>query len=238
MFYFFSKTLSYLLMPAGWLMAVLLFALLTKKTTRRRVAVGVALGIFWLFGNTFLVNELALAWEYPPAPVPTDSSARFAVVLTGGMTNGETAVPDSRFLLEREADRAGQALYLYKQGAVAYILISGGNGDLPFNRSVISDENEVTTRFLRTAGVRVGDILYENKSRNTYENAVFTARFLRERANSNRCVLVTSAWHMRRAVGCFQKAGVVVLPFPGSFRSHPRTFVPGRMAFAQRPGIF
>jgi len=238
MFYFFSKTLSVFITPAGWLVATLLFALFTKKPARRRVAVGVALAIFWMFGNTFLVNELALAWEYPPTSVPTDSSARIAVVLTGGMTNGETAVPDSRFLLDREADRAGQALYLYKQGAVEYILISGGNGDLPFNRSVVQDENEATTRFLRTAGVRAGEILYENKSRNTYENAVFTARFLRERANTNRCVLVTSAWHMRRAVGCFQKAGVIVTPFPGSFRSHPRTFVPGEWLLPNAQAFF
>lgn len=238
MFYFFSKTLSYLITPAGWLVAVLLFALFTKKAMRRRIAVGVALSIFWLFGNTFLVNELALAWEYPPAPVPADSTARFAVVLTGGMTNGETAVPDTRFLLDREADRAGQALYLYKQGAVEYILISGGNGDLPFSRNVISDENEITTRFFRTAGVPVGYVLHESKSRNTYENAMFTARFLRERANTNRCVLVTSAWHMRRAVGCFQKAGVVVTPFPGSFRSHPRTLTPGEWLLPNAQAFF
>ena len=227
MFYFFSKTLSYFITPAGWLVAALLLALFTKKTRRRRAAVGVALMIFWLFGNTFLVNELALAWEYSPAPVPPDSVARIAVVLTGGMTNGETVVPDSRFLLDREADRAGQALYLYKQGTVQYILISGGNGDLPFQRNVISDENEATTRFFQAAGVRAGEVLHENKSRNTRENALFTAQFLRERANTKRCVLITSAWHMRRAVGCFQKAGVIVTPFPGGFRSHPRTFAPG-----------
>lgn len=227
MFYFFSKTLSYFITPAGWLVAALLLALFTKKPARRRWGLGLALGIFWLFGNPFLINELVLAWEYPPAPVPTDSSARIAVVLTGGMTNGEVPVPDSRFLLGPEADRAGQALYLYKRGVVQYLLISGGNGGLPFQRNVLSDENEATTRFLQGAGVRAGDMLYENKSRNTYENAVFTARFLRQRANTNRCVLITSAWHMRRAVGCFQKAGLVVTPFPGGFRSHPRTFLPG-----------
>ena len=119
-----------------------------------------------------------------------------------------------------------------------YILISGGTGDLPFNRDVVSDENEAITRFLRGAGVRAGELLFENKSRNTHENAVFTARFLRERANTDRYVLVTSAWHMRRAVGCFQKAGVVVTPFPGGFRSHPRTFAPGEWLLPNAQAFF
>lgn len=227
MFYFISKVFSYLLSPAGWLVAALVAAYFTKKPLLRRRLIGVALVIFFLFGNTFLVNELALAWEYPPAEVPADSARRVAVVLTGGMMDGQTVVPDRRFLLDREADRAGQALYLYKIGVVQKILISGGNGDLPFQAERVADEGQMTARFLETAGVRPTDILFEDKSRNTRENALFSARILRGRLRTNRCVLITSAFHMRRAVGCFEKAGVVVTPFASSFLSHRRTFVPG-----------
>lgn len=52
-------------------------------------------------------HELALLWEYSPAPVPTDSTVTVAVVLTGGIANTTKDVPDARFLLGREADRAG-----------------------------------------------------------------------------------------------------------------------------------
>lgn len=227
MFYFFSKVLNYFITPAGWLVTVLLIALLTKKPRLRRRMIGVALGIFWLFGNAFLVNEVALLWEYPPAPVPTDSTQQIAVVLTGGMIDSGTPVPDRRFLLDREADRAAQALYLYKQGAVQKILISGGNGDLPFQPVHVNDEGQSTARFLQTAGVPSTDIILENKSRNTRENALFTALMLRTRFQTNRCILITSAWHMRRAVGCFHKAGLAVTPFPGSFLNHQRVFIPG-----------
>lgn len=232
MFYFFSKTLNYLLTPAGWLVTALLIAFFTKKTSRRRRFIGGALAVFWVCGNAFLTNELALLWEYPPVGKPMDSTATIAVLLTGGMINvmkelPETNKSDKRYVLDREADRAGQALYLYKTGAVKKILISGGNGNLPLQTQNVSDEGQMTAAFLRTAGVPAADIIFENKSRNTHENAIFTAPILRSRYKTTTCVLVTSAWHMRRAVACFQKAGVTVIPFPGGYLSGKRSFSPG-----------
>ncbi len=227
MFYFFSKTLNYLLTPAGWLVASLLLGLITKNARHRRWLIAVGLAIFCLFGNSALTNELALAWEYPPAPVPADSSARVAVLLTGGMVNTTTGVPDGRFLLGPQADRAGQALYLYKTGVVQKILISGGPGNGLFRARNRPDEGQQTARFLIVAGVRAGDIVLEGKSRNTHENAQFSGRMLRSRFGTNRCVLVTSAAHMRRAVACFRKEQVQPTPFSGAFMGGVRSGEPG-----------
>lgn len=244
MFYFFSKTITYLLTPAGWLVASLLAAYFIKNARWRRRLIGLAFGIFWLFGNSFLVNELALWWEYPIQPAPADSSVRVAVLLTGGMVNGVKEIPGDkqqradRFLLSREADRAGQALYLYKTGAVQKILISGGSGNLPFQAKSLNDEGQMTAHFLRVAGVRPTDILLENKSRNTHENAQFSAEMLQKTFHTNQCVLVTSAWHMRRAIGCFQKEGVTVVPFPSTFLSGRRSFAPGEWLLPNETAFF
>lgn len=249
MFYFFSKTITYLLTPAGWLITSLLLAFFLKQVRYRRRFIGLAAGIFWLFGNSFLMNELALWWEYPiqpNLPASTDSTNRIAVVLTGSLINTLKEVPPSvqtkygvsRFLLGREIDRAGQALFLYKTGAVQKILISGGNGDLPIQVEQASDEGEMTAQFLVVAGVRPNDIILEKKSRNTHENALFTAQMLRKRFNTNQCVLITSAWHMRRAVGCFQKEGVRVTPFASSFMSRQRSFLPGEWLLPHESAFF
>ena len=251
MFYFFSKTISYLLTPAGWLVTALSLAFFLKNTRHRRRLIGTALLVFSLFGNSFLVNELALWWEYPVQIAPTapvDSSGRIAILLTGGMMNGMNELPVSadtqatngRFLLGREADRAGQALYLYKTGAVQKILISGGVGTLPFQPKSISDEGQMTAQFMQIAGVKAADIVLENKSRNTHENAVFTARLLRQRFPNSKYeyVLVTSAWHMRRAVACFRKAGIQVTPFPGSFISTKRSFLPAEWLLPHEEAFF
>jgi uncharacterized SAM-binding protein YcdF (DUF218 family) len=232
MFYFFSKTLNYLLTPIGWLVAVLLLAFYTKNPVRRRRMIGVGLAILWVFGNPVLMNELTLRWEYPIREIAAvrsgpDPAPPIAVLLTGGMVNISKDVSADRFLLGHEADRAGQALYLYKTGAIQKILISGGPGDLPFQRKPLGDEGEMTARFLIVAGVNPADIVLEPKSRNTHENALFSARMLHDRFKTNRCLLVTSAMHMRRAVACFNKENVQVMPFPGGFLSSRRSFEPG-----------
>jgi hypothetical protein len=92
MFYFFSKTLNYLLTPIGWLVAVLLLAFYTNNLVRRRRMIGVGLAILWVFGNPVLMNELTLRWEYPIREISAVRSGPapalpIAVLLTGGMVN-------------------------------------------------------------------------------------------------------------------------------------------------------
>ena len=248
MFYFFSKTITYFLSPAGWLVTALVLTLFTKNSRYRRRLIAFSLIVFWLFGNVFLTNELALWWEYPiqpDVPARTDSTERVAVLLTGAMTNslkevpivpGQTAIP--RYLLGREADRAAQVLYLYKTGAVQKILISGSSEPVVFQPKSVSDEGHVVAHFLIVAGVRPGDIMLESKSRNTQENALFSTTMLRQQFHTNQCVLVTSAWHMRRAMACFQKKGVQVTPFPSSFLSTRRSFLPGELFLPREETFF
>ncbi|WP_288427117.1 YdcF family protein [uncultured Spirosoma sp.] len=232
MFFFFSKTLNYLLTPAGWLVALLLWAFFTRKPHRRRWGVGLAICLFWLLGNSLLTNELARYWEFPPSALPgVDSTRSVAVVLTGGTTNSHIDMLDGHPSLGPESDRLAQALYLYKRGVVRKILISGGSGSLPLGPAPVTDEGHEGGRFLILAGVRPADIWLENNSRNTRQNALFTKQVLRRQFQTNRCVLVTSASHMRRAVKCFQKVGVDVLPYPGGFRQAPRSLAVAEWLF-------
>ncbi|SOD92296.1 YdcF family protein [Spirosoma fluviale] len=251
MFYFFSKTATYLLTPAGWLVTALIFAFFVKRARLRRQFIGLALGIFWLFGNSFLVNELALWWEYPiksDIAAPKDSVKRVAIVLTGGIINGDREAPGTplnrthlaRFLLGREADRIGQALYLYKTGAVQKVLISGGLGSWPFQPISLNDEGHLAGELLIIAGVRPEDIVLEGKSRNTHENAQFSAPILRKRFDKTHYeyVLITSAWHMKRAIACFQKEGIQTTPFPSNFLGNRRLFGPSEWLLPDEEAFF
>jgi len=225
MFYFLSKVLFYLLTPAGLVVMALIVAAWTKNHARRRRAIGVALAGLFLFGNGFLTNEAALWWEYPPVTLPAASGPRVGVVLTGGMVK-VTSEPKNRIYLGDQADRLGQALLLYKGGQIQKILISGGIGSiLPHDRI---DEGQTVARFLRTAGVPAQDIWLENHSRNTHENALFSAPILQKQFRNYGYVLITSAWHMRRAVGCFRKQGIAVTPYPAALLSQQRTLNPGQ----------
>ena len=67
-------------------------------------------------------------------------------------------------------------------------------------------------------GVRQEDILLENASRNTYENALFSKQLLDNQHFTNpKTLLITSAYHTPRALGCFKKEGFDVQPFPAHF---------------------
>ena len=223
MFYFLSKTAGYFLTPAGLLLATLLGALIVKRY-RRRLIIS-ALCLYWLLGNSFLVDELARVWEASPIttlPLPK-SPSRIAVVLTGGMVNASLPVSPARPMLAGQADRLGQALYLYKTGQVGKILISGGSTSLFFLGKETMHEGQEAMAFLHLAGVPAADLIWETQSRNTHENALFSANVLRNQFHTNECILVTSAFHMRRAEACFRKVGLHPLPFPAAFIQQPRS---------------
>jgi uncharacterized SAM-binding protein YcdF (DUF218 family) len=81
--------------------------------------------------------------------------------------------------------------------------------------------------FARQMGVDPSVLILQEDSRTTYEDAVYTAKMLKERDIAS-FFLVTSAFHMSRAVGCFRKAGLDPIPYPVDFRATPREpFSPG-----------
>jgi uncharacterized SAM-binding protein YcdF (DUF218 family) len=75
-------------------------------------------------------------------------------------------------------------------------------------------------------------VYWENRPRTTSEDALYCAALLKPKP-SEQWLLVTSALHMPRAVGCFRAAGFQVEPYPAHFRDRPpRPFVPFAPAVA------
>jgi len=224
MFFVLSKTAFYLVMPMTWLVALLLYALLTKSENRRKVALRVVVVLVFILGNNFLVNEAVRWWEVPPTPIRQLPGAYDVAIILTGVTDTERK-PGDRVYFTRGADRVLHPLQLYKVGKVKHFLISGGSGSLMGSRE---GEAEELAAVLRIAGVPGRCITLENKSRNTRENAVFSAEVLREKFPGKSYLLITSAFHMRRAEGCFRQAGVPVTLYSTDFYSHGRSFTPNQ----------
>lgn len=215
MFYFLSKTVFYILMPFTWVLLALIYALMTKNAKRRKYAIGVALFLILFFNNSFLVNKLLLWWE--PSPVPYEAFQKkydVGIVLTGVTIQ---RLPNDRVFFAKGADRATHALQLYRLGLIKKILITGGKpGVVAYGVA----EADKLKDFFVMAGVPESDLLIENTAKNTYENAKFTAALLQQHPDYKSFLLITSAFHMRRAQSCFAKAGLTFDIFPVDYYSH------------------
>lgn len=196
-------------------MALLVAALVARPTGRWRARwLWAAALLCFIGGNDALVNAALLAWEKPPVALQSVAPADAAVLLTG-ITLGLKS-PHDRVYLSRGADRLTNALWLYRAKRVRRIIISGGSGST--EPTATTEAAELGT-LLRLAGVPARDILLEKRSRNTRENALFTKELLSQYPDIKSLILVTSAFHQRRALGCFAKVGLHPTPFPADFRS-------------------
>jgi uncharacterized SAM-binding protein YcdF (DUF218 family) len=175
-------------------------------------------GLAWLAG--LAAFAWLFTWSLPPAShalrgmledaypyvAPLDAPrAPVAVVLGGGIDPpGRLHGPAN---LNAQADRVLYAAELYHAGRVGRLLLSGGANPMISARS----EAAVTRELLLALGVPAEAILVEEESRNTRENAAFSARLLRDQG-IDRILLVTSALHMRRALARFEAQGLDVIP--------------------------
>ncbi len=222
MFFFVSKTLSYLTMPIVIICVCFLVAgFLKRKLWRRRLRKAAVILLF-LFCNDFIGNEVMLLWEVPPTPfADLKKKYSYAIVLTGvGKSEME---PADRMYFGRGADRVTHTLQLYKLGFIQKVLVSGGSGKL---YEVKKQEADEMAEVLILMGVPKEDIVIENTSRNTRESALAVTKMLGNKVKPEDCILVTSAFHIRRSKACFAKLGRNIDVFSTDFFSHNRKYTP------------
>ncbi len=213
MFFVLSKLLNFLTKPFFVLSGLLIISYFIKnKAWAKRARIFVFIG-FIITSNGILIDEVMRAWEIGPIAMDAIPNETFeAAIVLGGGADPER-MPQDRLYFHKGADRVIHALYLYKTGKVKKIIFTGGKGEV-FEEP--ERNNQQIRDFYILCGVKESDIIMENIARNTYENAVFTARLIDK---NKKHILITSAFHMRRAQACFKKAGLDTLPFSCDFNS-------------------
>lgn len=209
MFFVFSKLLIVFIYPVTWIAALLIAALIVKNVKVKRRLLFISTLLLLLFSNTFLLDQFAKHWDIPPAPI-NEGQYSCAIVL-GGFTSEDA---HGHGFFNGAADRFIQGLKLLRTGKVSHILISSGNGNLIHDN--FREADWVKTQLLL---FKVPDscILIENRSRNTLENAAFSKSVLNAQHLQPPFILVTSAFHMRRSLGIFKRAGLDVIPYPCNY---------------------
>jgi uncharacterized SAM-binding protein YcdF (DUF218 family) len=223
MFFILSKLLGYLVSPIVIISGLLLVSLVIKSVRWKRTLRITGIVLLLFFSNHFIANSVMGWWELPARRFEDLKHFNAAIVLTGITTN-QPMGPDDRVYFYLGADRITHTMQLYKLGYIDKIIISGGNGriiDNGYRESVRLKE------FLQLTGIPDSVLFVDASSDNTYQNAVESMKLLDSlQIKAEDCILVTSAFHMRRALACFRKAGAAVDYFPCDIRSHSTKLTP------------
>lgn len=222
-------------MPFTIISLLWVFGLLYIKKKRGKRCLWTGLILLCFFSNQFIANQAMLAWEPDFKDFNEIQTHEYGIVLTG-VTNLSKIAYDRTFF-NKGADRITHALQLYREGKIKKILITGGQGLNPVNPQ---SEAEILQRFLLMTGVPPGDVMIENLSKNTHENALFTKEFLKEKGIdvNQEFILITSAFHMKRAQACFYKVGLATEPFPTDYYSNDTKYDIPTLLFPDPYSIF
>jgi uncharacterized SAM-binding protein YcdF (DUF218 family) len=202
-----------LLPPMPWLIMLLAVLIFWQRAWARALLLITFLLILALHsGPVNYVLRHPLESRYPPLIDPTKAGSYDAiVVLTAGSVPAEGLIPFPS-VDEHMFRRLDEAWRLYRIRRKP-IIISGGHVN-PFTPA--KDENRIAREFLIRWGVPKSDVIGEEKSRDTFENAEESQKILAQHG-WKRYLLVTSAMHMPRSMLVFSKLAPEPVPAPGDF---------------------
>jgi uncharacterized SAM-binding protein YcdF (DUF218 family) len=212
--FFLKKLVTLFILPPGiFILALISSGALLIFVKRRKIGIfNLALGLLvWIFCSVpfsnYLIGDLESEFDVSP-----DVTGDCIILLGGGIID---RVPDfSGFGIPTDSmlARIVTAVRVQKKLDIP-IIVSGGKV-----YKNLSSEAQIAKRFMVDLGVAEGQIITEENARDTYENAKY-AKEICLKENCQKPILITSAFHMKRALLSFKKVGLDVIPYPAGFRS-------------------
>ena len=211
-----SKVLLYLLLPPAGLLLLMLAGFILLRQHRNTGRALIAAGVVLLYGLSLnpVADRLIRPLEASYLPLSEDLVKADAIVVLGGGARDLSWVPAGPEPSEGSLERLVGAVQLARKHHLP-LVVSGGTGD-PKPGTVL-EANAMANVAMRL-GIPAKDIVIDNRSRNTWENAEAVQKLLPGKT----VVLVTSAFHMRRSLAMFKKQGFSVLPAPVGYLSQTR----------------
>lgn len=221
-----SKLTAFAFQPLTWVAVLLLVGTVLLMFTRRPQVIG--------WGRRACVAAMLLllfvGWQHPPNTLLQTLEDQYApprgrlddyvgMIVLGGAFGGQ----DGRDHRQPAVGCAGERIIIPVPLMAEYphmkLLFAGGTGQI---LSDFGPEADVAADYFARMGVDMKRVVLERESRNTFENAR-NAALLPEIDPKAKWLLVTSAWHMPRAMAVFERAGWNVTAYPVDWMSsrHP-----------------
>ncbi len=210
MFFILSKVLIYFLYPLSWITVLIITAYFIKNKKYQQRLITATIVLLLVFSNTFLLNKFARLWDVAPDRSKTNLKYSCAIVLGGFVSEDQ----NKNGYLNSAADRFIQGIKLKETGKVTHLLFTGGNASL--KPDGFTEGNWISSE-LKVFHFPDSTLLFEKQSRNTIENIQFSKIILQAKHLPPPYLLITSAFHMRRALLICKKADIQVVPYPCNF---------------------
>ena len=217
MFFVVSKIFWMFASPINLLLFGALAGVLLCYTRHKRFGRALALAAILILAAAAIlpVGKILIAplEDRFPSP-PSDLAEPAGIIVLGGAIDEVTSAARGQTTFDEGGERVTQAVILAKRYPEARVVYTGGTAS--FVPGAPSSEALLARNLMEQMGIAPERVTIEDKSRNTEENARFTASIVHPDP-SQRWLLVTSAFHMPRAMGVFRKAGFQPIAYPVSF---------------------
>lgn len=216
MYFLLSKLLICFLFPFNWVAALLVIAYFLKNKSYQYYTVITAVVVFLVFSNGYILNQFTANWDVKPVTLKPEQTYSCALILGGFVSEDE----NKHGYFNAAADRFIQAIKLKETGKVGHLLFTGGNASL--NPDGFTEGNWLSSE-VKAFHLPDSTFLFEKHSRNTIENIRFSKIILQSKHLPPPYLLVTSAFHMRRALLICKKEGLNVVAYPCNFSGGKRS---------------
>jgi uncharacterized SAM-binding protein YcdF (DUF218 family) len=217
MFYLLSKILDVILTPLAWSIALIALGVFGGGSPlRKRALAGSGLVVLLFFSLEPVSNALLRSLEDPPLRTYRPEVTYDVVILLGGVVEDRVQATWGQRAYNEDNERLLQTYDLLRKGSARNAIASGG--PVSASRAEVVEARSLADEIVAW-GIEPERVVVEDHARNTYENAVDSAAIVRARGWKT-VLLVTSAFHMQRAYGCFREVGLDVDTLPVDFRSY------------------
>lgn len=217
-FFIVAKLLGFFELASNLLISIGLVGIVLLCTRFTRLAswlIVTSLVLIAIAGLSPLGNALILPLEQRFPPWDPSRGPPDGIIVLGGAINPQISAARGAAALNEAAERITATVTLARRYPNARIIFSGGNNALLFDGGV---EAVIAVNEFEALGIARNRITAEEQSRNTIENAVFS-RLIAQPKPNERWLLVTSAYHMPRAMAAFRAAGFAVQAYPVDWRT-------------------
>jgi uncharacterized SAM-binding protein YcdF (DUF218 family) len=217
LFYFLSKILDVILTPLAWSVALIgLGAFGRGSSLRKRGLAAAGLVVLLFFSLEPVANALLRSLEDPPLRTYRAEVTYDVVILLGGLVEDRVEATWGQRAFNEDNERLLETFDLLRRGRARCAIASGG----PVNasRAQVVEARSLAEQLIAW-GIEPDRVIVEDHARNTYENAIDSSAIVRAH-DWKEVLLVTSAFHMPRAYGCFREVGLDVDTLPVDFRSY------------------